>query len=85
MFTEFGKLQLSTSFHSSFDSCLHISDKNSKTDFTRESNVSSSVNEPIKMFEDLRLFQDHMIGLRPNLKASHNLFVLKTLIDEQFP
>ena len=33
----------STSLDSSFDSCPHISDENSKIGFTRELNVSSSV------------------------------------------
>ena len=37
-----------------------------------------------KCFEDLRLFQDHMMGFRPNMRTSNNLFVLKTLIDKQF-
>ena len=36
-----------------------------------------------KCFEDLRLFQDHMMGFRPNMRTSNNLFVLKTLIDKQ--
>ena len=35
-----------------------------------------------KCFEDLGLL-DHMMGFRPNLKTSNNLFVLKTLIDKQ--
>ena len=34
-------------------------------------------------FEDLRLFQDHMMGFRPNMRTSNNLFALKTLIDKQ--
>ena len=37
-----------------------------------------------KCFEDLRLFQDHMMGFRPNMRTSNNIFVLKTLIDKQF-
>ena len=36
------------------------------------------------MFEDLRLFQDHMQRFRPNMRISNNVFVLKTLIDKQF-
>ena len=36
-----------------------------------------------KWFEDLRLFEDHMMGFRPNMRTSNNLFVLKTLIDKQ--
>ena len=36
-----------------------------------------------KCFEDLRLFQDHMMGFRPNMRISNNSFVLKTLIDKQ--
>ena len=36
-----------------------------------------------KCFEDLRLFQDHMMGFRPNMRTSNNLFVLKTLTDKQ--
>ena len=36
-----------------------------------------------KCFEDLRLFQDHMMGFRPNMRTS-NLFVLNTLVDKQF-
>ena len=36
-----------------------------------------------KCFEDLRLFQDHMMGFRPNMRTSNNLFVLKTLINKQ--
>ena len=31
-----------------------------------------------KCFEDLRLFQDHMMGFRPNMRTSNNLFVLNT-------
>ena len=37
-----------------------------------------------KCFEDLRLFQDHMMEFRPNMRTSNNLFLLKTLIDKQF-
>ena len=37
-----------------------------------------------KCFDDLRLFQDHMIGFRPNMRTSNNLFVLKTFIDKKF-
>ena len=37
-----------------------------------------------KCFEDLRLFQDHMMGFRPNMRTSNNLFFLKTLIGKQF-
>ena len=31
-----------------------------------------------------RLFQDHIMGFRPNMRTSNNLFVLKTPIDKQF-
>ena len=35
-----------------------------------------------KCFEDLRLFQDHMLGFRPNMRTSNNLLLisLKLLI-----
>ena len=36
-----------------------------------------------KCFEDLRVFQDHMMGFIPNVRTSNNLFVLKTLTDKQ--
>ena len=36
-----------------------------------------------KCFEDLRLFQDNMMGFRPSMRTSNNVFVLKTLIDKQ--
>ena len=37
-----------------------------------------------KCSEDIRLFQDHMMGIRQNTRTSDNLFVLKTPIDKQF-
>ena len=37
-----------------------------------------------KCFEELKLFQDHMMGFRPNMRTSYDVFVLKTLIDKQF-
>ena len=37
-----------------------------------------------KCSEDLRLFQTHMMGFRPNMRTSNKLFVLKTFIDKQF-
>ena len=37
-----------------------------------------------KCFEELKLFQDHMMGFRPNTRTSNNVFILNTLIDKQF-
>ena len=37
-----------------------------------------------KCFEELKLFQDHMMGFRPNMRTSNDAFVLKTLTDKQF-
>ena len=37
-----------------------------------------------KCFEELNLFKDNMMGFRPSMRTSYDIFVLKTLIDKQF-
>ena len=42
------------------------------------------LNRLSKSFEELYLFCLHLIGFRPGMRTSNNIFVLKTLIDKQF-
>ena len=42
------------------------------------------LNRLSKSFEELDLFYPHLMGFRPGMRTSNNIFVLKTLIDEQF-
>ena len=37
-----------------------------------------------KSFEELDLFYPHLMGFRPGMRTSNNIFALKTLIDKQF-
>ena len=42
------------------------------------------LNRLSKSFEELDLFCLHLMGFRPGMRSSNNIFVLKTLIYEQF-
>ena len=42
------------------------------------------LNRLSKSFEELNLFYPHLMGFRPGMRTSNNIFVLKTLIDKQF-
>ena len=42
------------------------------------------LNRLSKSFEELDLFYPHLMGFRPGMRTSNNIFVLKTLVDKQF-
>ena len=35
-------------------------------------------------FEDMDIFHPHLLGFRPKMRTSNNIFILKTLIEKQF-
>ena len=37
-----------------------------------------------KSFDELDLFYHHLMGFRPGMRTSNNIFVLKTITDKQF-
>ena len=72
---------------------IHKKDATSKETNYRGISLSSCLgkffnnlilNRLSKPFEELDLFYPHLIGFRPGMRTSNNIFVLKTLLDKQF-
>ena len=42
------------------------------------------LNRISKAFEELDIFHPHLMGFRPNMRTSNEIFILKTLMDKQF-
>ena len=72
---------------------IHKKDATSKETNYRGISLSSCIgkffnnlilNRLSKSFEELDLFYPHLMGFRPGMRTSNNIFVLKTLIDKQF-
>ena len=72
---------------------IHMHKKNTTGKETNHRGVSLSsclgkffnnfiLNRLSKSFEELELFYPHLMGLRPGMRTSNNIFVLKTLIDK---
>ena len=72
---------------------IHKKDATSKETNYRGISLSSCLgkffnklilNRLSKSFEELDFFYPHLMGFRPGMRTSNNIFVLKTLIDKQF-